>query len=82
MTMAALNIQIIGSAALHPEGRGQIERLVGTVKTLLKKMLSVKTSLNWEFLPYLCAKIINSTVSPKTGFTPQSMVFGTMNENV
>jgi transposase InsO family protein len=46
MTMASLNIQIIGSAALHPEGRGQIERLVGTVKTLLKKMLSVKTSLN------------------------------------
>jgi hypothetical protein len=82
MSMAALNIQIIGSAALHPEGRGQIERLVGTIKTLLKKMLSIKTSLNWEFLPYLCAKIINSTVSPKTGFTPQSMVFGTMNENV
>jgi hypothetical protein len=68
--MAALNIHIIGSAALHPEGRGQIERLVGTVKTLLKKMLSIKTSLYWEFLPYLCAKIINSTVSPKLDLHP------------
>ena len=80
-TMAALNINMIGSAALHPAGRGQIERLVGTVKIMLKKMLSVQTSLNWEYLPYLCARIINSTVSPKTGFTPQSMVFGTLGEN-
>jgi hypothetical protein len=78
--MAALNVTMIGSAALHPAGRGQIERLVGTVKIMLKKMLSVQTTLNWEYLPYLCAKIINSTVSPKTGFTPQAMVFGTVSE--
>ncbi len=79
-TMDALNITMIGYAALHPAGRGQIERLVGTVKIMLKKMISVQTTLNWEYLPYLCAKIINSTVSPKTGFTPQAMVFDTLGE--
>ena len=78
--MAAFNVQIIASAALHPQGRGQIERLVGTIKLMLKKMLAVKSSLNWEFLPFLCAKIINNTVSPKTGFTPQQMVFGNLGD--
>lgn len=74
--MAALNIQIIGSSALHPSGRGQIERLVGTIKIMLKRMLAIKTDLNWEYLPYLCAKILNNTTSPKTNFKPQEMVFG------
>ena len=74
--MAALNIQIIASAALHPSGRGQVERLVGTIKLMLKRMLAIKSDLNWEFLPYLCAKILNSSVSPKTNFRPHEMVFG------
>ena len=73
---AALNIQVIASAALHPEGRGQIERLVGTIKLMLKRMLAVKSDLNWEYLPYLCAKILNNSISPKTNFRPMEMVFG------
>ena len=81
-TMAAFNIQVIASAALHPSGRGQIERLVGTVKLMLKRMLAVRSSLNWEYLPFLCAKIMNTTVSPKTGFKPQEMVFGTQGMGV
>ena len=76
-TMAALNIQIIGSSALHPSGRGQVERLVGIIKVMLKRMLAIKSDLNWEYLPYLCAKILNNTISPKTNFRPQDMVFGT-----
>ena len=78
-TMAALKITVIGSAVLHPAGRGQIERLVQTVKTMLKRMLAIKKDLNWEYLPYLVSKVINNTVSPKTGFTPQTMVFGELN---
>jgi hypothetical protein len=73
--MAAFNVQVIASAALHPAGCGQIERYIGTIKLMLKKMPAVKSSLNWEFLPFLCAKILNNTISPKTGFTPQQMVF-------
>ena len=75
-TMAAFGVKIIGSSALHPEGRGQIERSVRTVKTLLQKYLASRPSLNWEYLPYIISKVMNNIVSPKTGFKPQEMVFG------
>jgi len=75
-TMAAFGIKIIGSSALHPQGRGQIERMVRTVKTLLQKYLANRPTLNWEYLPLIISKVINNTVSPKTGFKPQEMVFG------
>ena len=74
--MAALGITVVGSAALHPAGRGQVERLVGTVKILMKKMLATKPTLNWEYIPFLVAKILNNTTSPKTGFRPSAMVYG------
>ena len=74
--MAAFGVKIIGSSALHPEGRGQIERLVRTVKTLLQKYLATRPTLNWEYLPYVISKVMNNTISPKTGFKPQEMVFG------
>ena len=73
---AALNIQVIASAALHPQGRGAIERQIGLIKTILKKMLATRPTLDWEYLPYLVAKILNNSVSSKTGFTPYAMVFG------
>ena len=44
---------------------------------MLKRMLAIKSDLNWEYFPYLCAKILNNTISPKTNFRPQDMVFGT-----
>jgi hypothetical protein len=74
--MASLNIQIIASAALHPQGRGSIEKQIGVIKQMFKKMLATRKTLNWEYLPYLVAKIINNNVSPKTGFKPSQMVFG------
>jgi hypothetical protein len=74
--MSALGIKVIASSALHPAGRGQIERLVGTVKIMLKKMLATQPTLNWEFLPFLISKILNTTISPKTGFKPVDLVFG------
>ena len=75
-TMSALGITIIATSALHPSGRGQIERLVGTVKLMLKKMLATRPSLNWEYLPYICSKVLNNTVSPKLGYKPMELVFG------
>ena len=75
--LASLKIQVIASAALHPQGRGAIEKQVGLIKTILKKMLATRPTLNWEYLPYLVAKVINNSVSPKTGFSPNQMVFGT-----
>ena len=74
--LASLKIQVIASAALHPQGRGAIEKQIGLIKTILKKMLSTRPTLNWEYLPYIVAKVINNSVSPKTGFSPNQMVFG------
>ena len=39
--MSALGITIVATSALHPAGRGQVERLVGTVKLTMKKMLGL-----------------------------------------
>ena len=75
-TLSAFGIKVIASSSLHPEGRGQLERLVQTVKLLLRKFLATRPNLNWEFLPYLISKVINNTISPKTGFKPMSMVCG------
>jgi len=77
--MSAFGVKVISSSALHPEGRGQLERLVQTVKLLLRKFLATRPTLNWEYLPYLISKILNNTVSPKTGFKPVEMVFGSEN---
>jgi len=76
--MAALNITVIASAALHPQGRGSIERQIGIVKQTLKKLLATHKTLDWEYLPLIVAKIINNNVSPRTGFKPQEMVFGSV----
>lgn len=76
--MAALNIKIVNSSALNPSSRGKAERAVGQVKTLMKKLLSTASSntLNWELLPFLVSKIMNHTITPRTGFKPAELIFG------
>jgi hypothetical protein len=77
-TMSALGVKIIASLSLHPAGRGKVERLVGIIKLLLKKFLATRQNLNWEYLPYLISKIlhVNNTISPKTGYKPAVMLYG------
>jgi hypothetical protein len=74
--MAALKIKVLPSAALHPAGRGQVERLVQTVKEMMSKILATKRDFNWEYLPFIVAKVMNNSISPKTGFTPSEMLLG------
>jgi hypothetical protein len=74
--MAAMKIEILHSSSLHPAGRGQIERMVRTVKDMMHKILATRRDLNWEYLPFIVAKVLNNTVCPKTGFSPSQMVFG------
>ena len=76
--MATLNIKIIDSSAQNPQARGKAERAVGMVKTLLKKLLATSSSnsLNWDTLPFLISKIMNNTVVPRTGYSPNVMIFG------
>jgi hypothetical protein len=75
-TMSALGVKIVASSSLHPAGRGKVERLVGIIKLLLKKFLATRQNLNWEYLPYLVSKILNNTISPKTGYKPAVMLYG------
>ena len=44
----------------------------------MKKLLATASSdsLNWELLPFLVSKIMNHTVTPRTGFKPVEMIFG------
>ena len=77
--MQALGITVVNTASLHPMGRGSIERTVQSVKVMMRKMLATKPTFNWKYLPYLCAKVFNTTISPKTGFCPNVMVFGSEN---
>jgi len=74
--LASIGINVINSSALHPQGRGKIEKTVGIVKLLMRKLLATRESLDWELLPLIIAKSLNSSISPRTGFRPIEMVFG------
>ena len=78
--MSALGIQVVSTAALHPAGRGTIERFVGTVKTLMKKLVATNPTYDWQLLPFIISKTINNTISLKTNFTPAEMVYGKSTE--
>ena len=78
--MSALGIQVVSTAALHPAGRGAIERFVGTVKTLMKKLVATNPTYDWQLLPFIISKTINNTISLKTNFTPDEMLYGKSTE--
>ncbi len=42
----------------------------------MKKFLSTRPTLQWQYLPYLVSKVLNNGISPKIGFKPAEMVFG------
>jgi hypothetical protein len=74
--LSALHIKMVATAALSPIGRGKIERLVGIVKLMMKRILATKPTYNWAYIPMICAIALNTTVSPRTGFKPSVMVGG------
>jgi hypothetical protein len=73
-----MGIKMIDSSSNNPSSRGKAERAVQQVKTILRKMLvnaSSKT-LNWEYLTLLISKVMNQSITPRTGFTPIEMIVG------
>jgi len=74
--LAAVKIKIINSSANNPAARGKAEKAVGTVKLLMKKLLAINSTYNWELLPYLVAKIMNQSLLPRIGMKPVEMVYG------
>jgi hypothetical protein len=76
--MAAFKIKIIDSSSNNPSSRGKAERAVQQVKTIMRKMLvnAKSGTLNWENLPLLVSKVMNHSITPRTGFKPIEMVMG------
>jgi transposase InsO family protein len=76
--MAALKIKVIDSSSNNPSSRGKAERAVQQVKTIMRKMLvnAKSGTLNWEYLPFLVSKVMNQSITSRTGFRPIEMVMG------
>ena len=74
--MAAHGVTVINSSSLNPSSRGAAERTVQSVKLIFKRLLATQKDYNWKNLGWETAKILNTTISPKTGFRPAALVFG------
>ena len=74
--LTILGINKVVTSALSPASKGQIEIKVKTVKTTLKKLLTTQDSYNYEGLPFLTSKLLNTSKSNKTGYTPLEFLFG------
>ena len=72
----SLNIQKVTLNAYSPQSKGLVESHVKMVKNILKKMLTVHEDDDYQGLPFLVSRIINSTVCSKTNYTPLQAVFG------
>jgi hypothetical protein len=44
----------------------------------MKKTLATASSgsLNWEYIPIIVSKVVNQSITPRTGFRPVEMIFG------
>jgi hypothetical protein len=77
--LAELKIEVINTSVRNPAARGKIESEVKLIKNIMKKILATSTSktLNWENIPHMVATLMNHVKSPKTGFAPATMLYGT-----
>ena len=66
------------SAPYHPQGDGQVERALESVKQYLRCFLADRNldKTNWPSVLQEVAFNINSVRSSSTGFTPQGLMFG------
>ena len=79
--LATLGIRKLQLSALNPQGKGFAESRVKIAKNLLKKLVVSQPDYNWGGLTYLVSKIINNTVSPRTGYSPNDLIYGPELEN-
>jgi len=74
--MSIRGITVINSSAQNPSARGYAEAAVKQVKLCLKRFLVVFPKYSWELIISHVAYVLNSAISPRTGFSPFQMVFG------
>jgi transposase InsO family protein len=73
-----LNIQKRHSSPYHPEGDGLAERMIQTVKSVMRCMLAEKNldQKKWPSLLAEVAFVINSKENASTKFAPQQLFYG------
>ena len=74
--MSIRGITVVNSSAQNPSARGYAEAAVKQVKLCLKCFLVVFPKYSWELIISHVAYVLNSAISPRTGFSPFKMVFG------
>ena len=73
--LAVLGITKLRVSSLSPLSRGKIESRVKIVKMALKKFLVTDPTFQWKGLELIVSKILNSTVSTRTGMSPNDFIF-------
>ena len=79
--LSTIGVDRLVTSALNPASKGLIESKVKIVKNIMKKLLSTHSTFNWEGLPYIAAKLLNTTKSNKTGVAPYNFLFGAESEH-
>ena len=74
--LATLGINKLATSALSPASKGLVESKVKKVKTILKKQLVLQDDYSWIALPIIVSKLLNSSISPKTSYSPYETTFG------
>ena len=74
-----LGIEKRHSSAYHPEGDGQAERSVQTVKQTMRCLLEdrVISHTNWPSIVSEVTFVCNALVNTSTGFSPHQIMYGT-----
>jgi len=70
-----LNIQKIRTTPYHPQGNGKAERMIGTIKRLLRSA-SAEMGRCWEDVLQAVLFTIRTAISRSTGYTPHFILFG------
>ena len=78
--LATLGIERTRVSALSPASRGLVESRVKLIKTILKKYMTSQEDYTWRSLGLLATKLLNNSISPKTGHPPNKMIFGHYDE--
>jgi transposase InsO family protein len=71
-----LGTQALLTSSYRPESNGTIERVHGTLKTMLKTGLESEVGREWDKLLPWVLFTYRSTVHSATGFTPFQMMYG------
>ena len=74
--LSLLNIFKIRGNANHSESRGLVEASIRILQTLIRKLVALSPSYNFESILFLAPVLLNRCKNPITGFSPEETVYG------